>query len=406
MTYPVHAKKEYIHEKKKLILFPVLLLVLSLLCAGASCGETADGGISLQVNSEENGTILQEDAVFCDNPDEIAPELRGHYTFQPLVLSIYLEEIFGRDMCEAWANLVEAVMAGEDTFVCKDQHTYDWVMGQFRDRCFPILNELIDYAWDRKNSVKNGIASFTYLVPPEEARAQIDAFGEMIEGILNTVLEDDYTDFEKALALYEHFSNTYIYDYDTYERMRREYTEEISCLRFFRTGKGICQEVSTAYSYLLMQAGVDATVMSGTRASDGEAHQWSYVRINGWNYHIDPTCVLDTHTLDYFMMNDEQREATGFGKDTWIITSNYAREHPHPDYAAEDDTFRPLWDGWYNWSFIHDEKILKCWGEDENGEYVVLEFDYQSGSTAGCALYFDIIRFMIAFLISGCSVIL
>ncbi|MBQ5953802.1 MAG: hypothetical protein IJL47_07185 [Lachnospiraceae bacterium] len=34
-----------------------------------------------------------------------------------------------------------------------------------------------------------------------------------------------------------------------------EYIPEISCIRFFDLGCGICQEISTAYSYLLMQAG-------------------------------------------------------------------------------------------------------------------------------------------------------
>lgn len=27
---------------------------------------------------------------------------------------------------------------------CPDQETYDWVMGQFPDRCFPVLTQLIE----------------------------------------------------------------------------------------------------------------------------------------------------------------------------------------------------------------------------------------------------------------------
>ena len=44
-------------------------------------------------------------------------------------------------------------MAGEDTFECPDQETYDWMMGQFPEHCFPVLIELIDYSEDRENSV-------------------------------------------------------------------------------------------------------------------------------------------------------------------------------------------------------------------------------------------------------------
>lgn len=47
-------------------------------------------------------------------------------------------------MVETWNNLGDAVLAGENTFACPDQHTHDWVMGQFPDRYFPVLRELIE----------------------------------------------------------------------------------------------------------------------------------------------------------------------------------------------------------------------------------------------------------------------
>ena len=125
------------------------------------------------------------------------------YVFQPKVCSVFMKEVFGETMCETWYHLVDAVMAGEDTFACPDQHTYDWVMGQFPRRCFPVLTDLIDYAWDRSHSVKNGVASFTWLVSREEAAVRIAEFAHQIEGILNETLRDDDTDFEKALALYD-----------------------------------------------------------------------------------------------------------------------------------------------------------------------------------------------------------
>ena len=296
---------------------------------------------------------------------------RGHYVFRPKVCSVYMEEVFGKTMCETWYNLVDAVMAGKDTFACPDQHTYDWVMGQFRDRCFPILTELIDYAWDREHSVKGGIASFTYLVPVDQAAARISEFAEMIESILNEVLEDDYSDFEKALALYIHFSRTYEYDFETYSKTLETYVEYTSCYRFFQTGTGICHEISTAYSYLLMQAGVEATIMMGND------HQWSYVRINGRNYHIDPTFAISKRdSLSWFMMDDGQRELEGgFTRPDMIITSNYAQDHPVPDYRADDDTFRPLWDQFFE-EFSHETRIVSGLRESYYGEWNSIRFDY------------------------------
>ncbi|MBR0082177.1 MAG: hypothetical protein IJP98_05515 [Clostridia bacterium] len=312
---------------------------------------------------EERGDLI--------DPEDLLNAPHSHYTFRPLVCSVYLEEIFGKDMCDAWANLVAAVMAGEDTFACKDQHTYDWVMGQFPERCFPVLTELIDYAWDREHSVIDGVASFTYLVPREEAAARIAEFAAQIEGILNEVLEDDYSDLEKALALYDYFARTYEYDYETYWKMYEAYVDYTSSYRFFQTGIGICHEISSAYSYLLMQAGVEATIMMG---SD---HQWSYVRINGQNYHIDPTFVLDSdRSLSYFLMTDEQREYNGYGKEEYVIVSNYSQDHPHPDYVADDDTFRPLWDKNFE-TFFHDTHTILCRDMSEDDcTWSYFEFDY------------------------------
>ena len=148
---------------------------------------------------------------FAEAAADLTSEKRGHYTFRPKVCSVYMEEVFGKTMCETWFSLVDAVMAGEDTFACPDTHTYDWVMGQFRDKLFPPLVELIDYSYDRDRPVKNGKAGFVYTVPRGEAAAKIAAFAALIEDILNETLEDDYTDLEKALALYEFFADNYTY---------------------------------------------------------------------------------------------------------------------------------------------------------------------------------------------------
>ncbi|MBO4831641.1 MAG: transglutaminase domain-containing protein [Oscillospiraceae bacterium] len=330
----------------------------------------------------EAGTIDLFDYIGIEVPDvtygpddppeqpDAPPKKESHYVFTPKVCSVFMEEVFGEIMCETWYNLVDAVMAGEDTFACPDQYTYDWVMGQFPRRCFPILPELIDYAYDRSNSVVDGVASFTYLVSPEEAAARIAEFGELVEGILNEVLEDDYSDMEKALALYDYFSKTYIYDYETADLMYVTAPDYTSPYRLLTTGTGICSEISPAYSYLLMQTGVEATTVMGGN------HEWSYVRINGNEYHIDPTFALsDPGTLCYFMMTDEQRDYTGYGRDEYVYVSLYSEDNPHPDYAADDDTFSPLWDYCYLDEILADDDTIRSWHYAPDWE---MEFSYFS----------------------------
>lgn len=365
------------HWTELILVFVVLWMLQDHVFIGRAFGEAR-----IQEETRNSETVVMEETETLDlstapgqemmTPEKTDGAMRqSSYVFQPVVCSAYMEEVFGKAMCEAWFHLVNAVMAGEDTFACPDQETYDWVMGQFPIRCFPVLTELIDYAYDRENSVVDGIASFIYLVPREEAAERIGEFARQIEGILNDALEDDYSDFEKALALYGYFANYYQYDYETEQKMYETIVDYTTPLRVFETGMGICTEISRAYSYLLMQAGVDAaTVMGG-------GHEWSYVRINSVNYHIDPTFAINNlSSLAYFMMTDEQREATGYGKDDYVFISNYWQDHPHPaEYTADDDTFRPLWERQLE-AFSPRENILRCWQYTEGWEKDYLDFDY------------------------------
>ena len=337
--------------KKRFSILISVLLICAMLLSFASANEAADSSLPAE-------TLVAES------------ENQGHYVFQPKACSVFMKEVFGEAMCETWENLVDAVLAGENTFACPDKHTYDWVMGQFPRLCFPVLTELIDYAYERGHCVKNGVASFTYLVSREEASARIAEFAAQIEGILNEVLRDDDSDFEKALALYEYFCRTYVYDWDTYEKMQETYLDYTTTLRLFRTGKGICCEIAPAYSYLLLQAGVEATVMTG------DNHQWSYVRIDGCNYHIDPTFVISSDgSLAWLMMTDEQRAKDGYVKGEYFITSNYSRDHDHPDYSADDGTYSAIWNYSFG-EFFPEENILSCRRYTEGWETVYFDFAY------------------------------
>lgn len=356
--------------RKHIALLLGLVLLASLLSGCATGGQSApDAAPETAASSPDETAPAQASPEPTAEP---TPEPRGHYTFRPKVCPSYMAELFGEPMVETWYHLVDAVMAGEDSFACPDAHTYHWVMGQFPYRCFPVLNELIDYCYDRSNPVADGVASFTYKVPPEEAAAQIADFAALVEGILNETLADDYSDTEKALALYIYFSRNYTYDYEA--ASLDIYPDYLSAYRVLTTGTGICQDLSVTYSYLLLQAGVDATVMSGHRSYDGASHQWSYVKINGHNFHIDPTYVIgDPDSLSYFMMNDERREtADGYSPEDYTICSNYAQDHPHPDYVADDDSFRDIWEGRFV-SFDHESRTLRYW---QRSEWSTLSFNY------------------------------
>ena len=256
----------------------------------------------------------------------------GSFRFNPKACSKYMEEVFGETMCQTWYNMVDAIMAGEETFACPDQFTYDWVSGQFPHLCLPPVQDLFYAA---NEGVKDGVAHITYTVSKEELKKQIDRFAETVESILNETVRPEDSDFEKMLELYIYFADHYTYDYELAQHNTD--ANALSVCHVFYDKTGICQELSQAYSLLLMQLGIDATVMSG---SD---HRWSYVRLKGKNYHIDPTFVLETHDLAYFLMTDAQRkEKGGYRKEDFVVTSCYTQIYDAPHYRADDETFTDL----------------------------------------------------------------
>ena len=296
------------------------------------------------------------------------------YTFQTKVAGAYQYEIFGEEIIDTWFNMVDAVMAGEDTFECPDQDTYDCVMANFRERYFPVLEELIYFDYD--HPVEDGIGHIQYMKSKEETTKEIEDFMKLVEDLLNKSMKRSWSDLENALSLYSFFNANYEYDYDTYYALFDDYVNGINTYRFMQSGIGICNQISQAYSYLLMQAGIDATTMMGTSKFSGESHAWSYVRFNGRNYHIDPTYSLSTTgDLSFFMMDDEKRAEEYPPKDYYICAS-YTEDHEHPDYVADDDSFSPIWEGTLD-HFDHDTHTLYYSVMDDKGDYITKEFDYE-----------------------------
>ena len=299
-------------------------------------------------------------------------EARGHFEFKPVVMSSIFREMMGEDMYKAYCNYVKAVQNGEDDFEVKDEHTYDWMIGQFPSQFHLLYSEYTESGYG--GAFKNGRAKFQYKISKEELKTKEAEFEKLVTNILNENLRDDYSDFEKALALYLYFSKTYSYDYESYDKMNDDPFMHFSGYRFLTTGHGICSECSAAYSYLLLQAGVDAT-LAGGNGNNGEGHGWSYVTINGKNYHIDPTFVMGRENcLSYFMMTDEQRESEGgFEKSKNTIACHYKGDHNGSKYDASDDFFKPLWGGTLT-SWDHKKKVI--YYEDMNGNPAT--FDYSS----------------------------
>ena len=302
--------------------------------------------------------------------DTPKPEKREPEPIQvnPHAYNCFLEETMGEKIHQAYDNMIDAVLEGKDSFACPDEETYNWMFYQVPYLCFPVVYEYIDNN-ELEERYADGVGYLHYKIPVEEFLVKLDEFEKLITDILNTAVRSDYTDFEKMAALYNYVCENYTYDYEAFNLMYHEFVDYIGAYHFFTAKTDVCQGISTAYSYLLMQVGIDACVVKG-----GD-HQWSIVRYNGKNYHIDPTFAMnDNHSMKYFLMDDAQRTEAGYSPKDYTYFSVYTKEHPHGDYSCNDNSYSVLWDYWFD-SLDHDAHKLVCFDSSDPSLANKQEFD-------------------------------
>lgn len=364
-----NTDKEFIAVRKILscLLCFVFMITAVASCTGKETVDTSDTAETTVMSSE----VTEDTSAETIETEESAEDERW-FTFDPKVTSAFMLDVYGQAKCDAWSSLIDAVMEGRDTFDCVDKHTYLWMMADFPDRYFPVLCDIVKIPDNYLDIEVNGTAPIEYKVSKEEAARMISEFTQLVEDIINENIRPEYNDFEKALALYNYFAETYTYDYDTARLVdsapsQANYT---SSYRLLTQKTGICCELSKAYSYLLMQLGVDATTVT-----EGK-HEWSLIKLKGNYYHVDPTWVLeDWYSLSYFLMTDQQRhDQGGYNIDKFVYVGEYSPEE-RPDYSANDDSFSSMWDCHVT-SFDTVTKTLEYTSYDDDGNVIRGTFDY------------------------------
>lgn len=298
----------------------------------------------------------------------------AHYTFNPHVISPFLEKE-REGAKETFFAFVDALRAGEDSFACPDADTMEWCGDMLAHYCFLIAE---DYAYGEY--VGDGRAKIVYRVTKEEYLQKEREYEELIESILNDVLEDDYTDLEKALAIYEYMAEYCIYDMDKLFTMMNGSSYGIT-----QTGysvllgrKGVCWEIASLYAYLLMQSGVGADVVIGdsTDPEVKDLHAWVYIELDGKGYLIDPTWGINSFRspdIAYFLMTDEIRETRDLYSTATAQIAGLGPNESREKYSfyATDDHFSPIWEGLF---VAFDEETDSIYFVDYYG--VLQRFDY------------------------------
>ena len=295
----------------------------------------------------------------------------GHYTFQPHVFSEFYLKEQGENRRQAMFNYVDALRAGEDRFKCSDEETMLWCFGR-NGYFFSLVGPI----YTHPGEFRDGWGEICYDIPKEEYLVKQQEFETMICDILNDALRDDYSDIEKALALYEYITDNYTYDYEMLEHCL-DWMDKQSGYRCLMEKTGICNEFAKLYQFLLLQVGVKAEESGGSPLRYGEdSHAWVYVELDGVGYLIDPTWGLTGNRepdLAYFLFTDEKREKRdGFEAASFSIGScpTYESRKKY-SFDAKDERYSELWDGRYI-AMDTAENCIYYWDFGRN----IRRFDY------------------------------
>ena len=180
------------------------------------------------------------------------------------------------------------------------------------------------------------------ITPIVKPGSRAEAVYNEAKAVLNEIIKDDMTDYQKALAIFEWICLNTVYDYSDAETQFKYYgvyyTENPAYYLegVFLTGIAVCDGYSKAYSLMCNMEGIDCIRIVGSVTSGASMglHAWNKVLINEKYYAVDITWTEimagDAEVLShkYFMIADSSFPA---GREDWAARDKFK------EYPAEED---------------------------------------------------------------------
>lgn len=180
--------------------------------------------------------------------------------------------------------------------------------------------------------------------------------------VLRSIIDDDMSDYEKALAIYEYLIRNVSYDHETFNRvvnneLTAEEAAEYYCFYLdgvFDSGLAVCDGYSKAFMLLARIEGIRAIQVEGAAVEGGSGHAWNKVCLaNGgerkW-YVVDCT---SGDTLVNF----------GAGEAKEVMTHAY--------FLYTDDVMATRYT-------VGDDEFSSCVAEDEGNYYASTCFTWEN----------------------------
>ena len=356
----------------KIIRITGIILAAAILFSGCNAGTGAAITTEASTTASEEST---SDTSIAVTEETTETETKHTYKFNRHLYSKKIGDIIPKENYEALYNLIDALCEGKDTFECSGKDAYAWATDDATlNNLFPVAcMKVTSKSTDGSTPFENGVGRIYLKMSSEEFIQREKEYEAQIEEILNTCLEDDDDDFEKALKLYNYMESTF-----TYGEVDAQSTGDGADYKAFQLKTGVCDNIASIYAYLLQQAGVEALNI-GTYENN-VCHAWTYAIIKGKSYHIDATWALkksyetEDLYLDYFMMSDKRRTESGCPLNDVtapLLPKFWANYYENLDFKTADDSF----DGLKNSAFKRLDEVNKIlYYTDYNGNEAQLSY--------------------------------
>lgn len=331
-------------QNKAVLKYLSVILLCSITLTLVACTKVED---TKEEVSKQNETVVQ------------VPEIeKKKFNYNPYLMVKEQREFIGEDY-DRYKELLDAVIDGktEVNMDLESQNQCNRISRGIFAGFFPKVF-IDDFTYD----VDSKKINITYKIPVEEYKIKVNDFIAKVEEILNDNLSEKDDDFTKALKLYKYVATHITYDDDPMFNSYKGIME----------GVGLCQTYSSIYEFLLRQAGIECSEAGGPM-SNGTHHAWTIAKIDGVNYHFDPTFESTSPTskgqgLIYFAMSDEERYATGVLPNYLSPTRDWL---PNMERRVCPETRYSSFRNCNKWEIDDKDKKIKMYNNDK----VVYEYD-------------------------------
>lgn len=293
--------------RKRIISIILSSLIISYISVNFSGCNEKNNDDNKTTNSQNNSQ-LNSSNIDNTNKLDFNYEYEENYTYKLdyKYVENYYFSAFAGSYLDLYYDIVDAVINHKDEIEI-GSNIEDLYYSDNVTKSFMNINPLQSFVKNIER--KDSTIYITYKFNEEEHKNALQFMDKRLNNILETNVKDNYTDFQRVMAIYTYVSSNFSYNF-SYDVQN---DAKIDIYDFLKNGSGVCHSYARTCKFLIFQYGI-STYEARAISPEGQPHEWFLAEIDGEWYHFDPTYENNNTKglgLKYFAMDEERRFKNG-----------------------------------------------------------------------------------------------